>query len=570
MAKVKSMFAYLKSDFVAGLIVFLIALPLCLGIAQASNAPLFSGIIAGIVGGIVVGFFSKSTFSVSGPAAGLVAIVIGALGELGTFEVFLCAVALAGVFQFILGLAKAGTFANFFPSSVIEGMLAGIGLTIIFKQIPDAVGYSPDNLIGMRDGERGMNLEILQGISNHIHLGAVVITLVCIVLLFLWQTKAFSKLKAVPAGLVVVLVGTFLNIIFQSISGTLHLSSDYLVQLNVPKTHTEFLAQFSLPDFKGFLNPLVWQWAGIIAVVASIETLLCIEATDKMDPLKRNTSGNTELKAQGIGNLISGLIGGLPITSVIVRSSANVNAGAKTKLSTIIHGILLLVCVAAIPAILNYIPKSALAAILIFTGYKLAHPSKFKHMKSVGITEFIPFVVTAVAIALPFLGLLKGVGLGMLISIFYLLRSNMRIPYYYKRIKTDDEHVIRLELAEEVSFLNKGSIKATLDRIPEDSTVIIDARNSQYIDYDVLEEIREFYKALAPSKDIQVSLVGFRNDYNIPDVGNVHYLMDEDAEQSDNVSKWAGKHKKLLKELDDHKNQNGDKSSNNGGGNYSI
>lgn len=570
MAKVKSMFSYLKNDFVAGLIVFLIALPLCLGIAQASNAPLFSGIIAGIVGGIVIGFFSKSTFSVSGPAAGLVAIVIGALEELGTFEVFLCAVALAGVFQFIFRLAKAGTFANFFPSSVIEGMLAGIGLTIIFKQIPDAVGYSPDNLIGMRDGERGMDLEILQGISNHIHLGAVVITVVCIALLFLWQTKAFSKLKAVPAGLVVVLVGTFLNIIFQSMSGTLHLSSDYLVQLNVPKTHTEFLAQFSLPDFKGFLNPLVWQSAGIIAVVASIETLLCIEATDKMDPLKRNTSGNTELKAQGIGNFISGLIGGLPITSVIVRSSANVNAGAKTKLSTIIHGILLLVCVAAIPAILNYIPKSALAAILIFTGYKLAHPSKFKHMKSVGITEFIPFVVTAVAVALPFLGLLKGVGLGMLISVFYLLRSNMRIPYYYKRIKTDNEHVIRLELAEEVSFLNKGSIKATLDRIPEGSTVIIDARNSQYIDYDVLEEIREFYKALAPSKDIQVSLVGFRNDYNIPDVGNVHYLMDEDAEESDNVAKWAGKHKKLLKELDDHKNQNGDTPSSNGGGNYSI
>ncbi len=566
MAKVKSIFAYFKSDFVAGLIVFLIALPLCLGIAQASNAPLFSGIIAGIVGGIVIGFFSKSTFSVSGPAAGLVAIVIGALEELGTFEVFLCAVALAGVFQFILGLAKAGTFANFFPSSVIEGMLAGIGLTIIFKQIPDAVGYSPDNLIGMRDGERGMNLEILQGISNHIHLGAVVITGVCIALLFLWQTKAFSKLKAIPAGLVVVLVGTFLNIIFQSISGTLHLSSDYLVQLNVPKTHTEFLAQFSLPDFKGFLNPLVWQWAGIIAVVASIETLLCIEATDKLDPLKRNTSGNTELKAQGIGNLISGLIGGLPITSVIVRSSANVNAGAKTKLSTIIHGILLLVCVAAIPAILNYIPKSALAAILIFTGYKLAHPSKFKHMKSVGITEFIPFVVTAVAVALPFLGLLKGVGLGMLISVFYLLRSNMRIPYYYKRIKTDNEHVIRLELAEEVSFLNKGSIKATLDRIPEGSTVIIDARNSQYIDYDVLEEIREFYKALAPSKDIQVSLVGFRNDYNIPDIGNVHYLMD-DLEDVENAEKWSGKHKKLLKELDQHKTQT---TTTNGANNYSI
>ena len=458
MEKSKSMFAYLKNDFLAGLIVFLIALPLCLGIAQASNAPLFSGIVAGITGGIVIGFFSKSTFSVSGPAAGLVAIIVGALAEIGVFEIFLCAVVLSGVFQLILGFAKAGTFANFFPSSVIEGMLAGIGLTIIFKQLPDAVGYSSDR-VGMLDGERGMNLNILSGITENIHWGAVIITVVCLAILILWNTKAFKKVQKIPAGLVVVVVGTMLNALFSKASGAMHLNEEFLVQLNVPSSVGAFLSQFTLPDLSGFLNPLIWQYGLIIAVVASIETLLCIEATDKMDPLKRNTSGNSELIAQGIGNITSGFLGGLPITSVIVRSSANINAGAKTKLSTIIHGILLLVCVASIPVILNMIPKSALAAILIFTGYRLARPGIFVHMYHVGRTEFIPFVVTAVAVALPFLGLLKGVGLGMLISVFYLLRANMRIPYYYRRIQSEKEDVLRIELAQEVSFLNKGSIK---------------------------------------------------------------------------------------------------------------
>lgn len=547
MEKPRSMFSYLKNDFLAGVIVFLIALPLCLGIAQASNAPLFSGIVAGIIGGVVIGFFSKSTFSVSGPAAGLVAIVVGALADIGAFELFLCAVMLSGIFQLALGFAKAGTFANFFPSSVIEGMLAGIGLTIIFKQLPDAVGYSSDR-VGMLDGERGINPSILTGITENIHWGAVVITLVCLGILILWNTRPFKKLQKIPAGLVVVVVGTLLNLIFQNFSGTMHLDKDYLVQLEVPASAEAFFAQFTLPDLSGFLNPLVWQYGLIIAVVASIETLLCIEATDKMDPLKRNTSGNKELIAQGIGNTISGLIGGLPITSVIVRSSANVNAGAKTKLSTIIHGILLLGCVATIPVILNMIPKSALAAILIFTGYRLARPSIFVHMYQVGRTEFIPFVVTAVAVALPFLGLLKGVGMGMLFSIFYLLRANMRIPYYYRRIQSEKEDVTRLELAQEVSFLNKGSIKKTLDQIPENSSIIIDASNSEYIDYDVLEEIREFFSVRAPSKNIEVALVGFRNDYKIPEGANVHYKMTE-LEQMENVTKRAGRHHKLLKEL---------------------
>lgn len=548
MSKNKSFFTP-KKDLVSGLIVFLIALPLCLGIAQASNAPLFSGIVAGIVGGIVIGFLSKSQLSVSGPAAGLVSIVVGALADLQAFEIFVCAVMLAGLFQIILGFLKAGTFANFFPSSVIEGMLAGIGLTIIFKQLPDAVGFNgPDHLIGMRDGERGMNFEILTGITDHIKLGALLITLIGILILILWQTKPMKKFQLIPAGLLVVLIGTFLNMLFKATAGALHLDDEFLVQLNVPNSAQDFFAQFSFPNFSGFLNPKVWQYGAIIAVVASIETLLCIEATDKLDPLKRNTSGNAELRAQGIGNMLSGLIGGLPITSVIVRSSANINAGARSKYSAIFHGVLLLTCVASIPAILNYIPKSALAAILIFTGFRLARPALFRHMYKVGPTEFIPFVVTAVAVALPFLGLLKGVAIGFVINIFYLLRANMRIPYFYKRVQSENGDITRLELAQEVSFLNKGSIKETLGSIADGSTIIIDASKSEYIDYDVLEEIREFYDVQAPNRNITVSLIGFKNDYKIPQGANVHFQMDELA--SDKSAKTsAGKHKKLLKEL---------------------
>lgn len=547
MSQKNSLFTYAKNDILAGIIVFLIALPLCLGIAQASGAPLFSGIVAGVVGGIVIGALSPSVFSVSGPAAGLVAVVVGAITELGSFEIFLCAVILSGLFQLILGWVKAGTFANFFPSSVIEGMLAGIGLTIIFKQLPDAVGYN-NNRVGMADGERGIDPNIFSGIGQNIHLGAVIITLVCLGILIMWSGRSFKKLQMIPAGLMVVIVGTLLNLLFNNMGGSLHLNENYLVQLEVPSSVAAFFDQFMFPDFSGFANPLVWQYGLIIAVVASIETLLCIEATDKLDPLKRNTSGNKELIAQGVGNITSGFIGGLPITSVIVRSSANINAGARSKLSTIIHGILLLGCVAAIPSVLNLIPKSALAAILIFTGYRLARPAIFVHMYKVGPTEFIPFVVTAIAVALPFLGLLKGVGLGMLMSIFYLLRANMRIPYYYKRVKAENQDVIQLQLAQEVSFLNKGSIKSTLDSFPQGSTVIIDASESEYIDYDVLEEIREFYTVKAPTKDIEVSLIGFRNEYRIPSGSTVHVRMSE-LEQSEDVQKWAGKHRKLLKEL---------------------
>lgn len=549
MSKEKSFFANAKSDLTAGLIVFLIALPLCLGIAQASNAPPLAGIIAGVIGGIVIGFFSKSQLSVSGPAAGLVAIVIGALEKLGAFEIFLCAVILAGAFQLLLGFLRAGSIANYFPTNVIEGMLAGIGLTIIIKQIPDAVGFvNPKHTEGMTDADDGFTLQSITDSFNHLEPGAIIIAMVGIGILVLWSLKGMKKVQMIPAGLLVVIIGTLLNQLFATVAPSLYVSGSHLVNLPVPKTAGDFFGNFKLPDLSGFANPMVWSTGLVIAVVASIETLLCIEATDKLDPQKRYTSGDAELRAQGIGNIVSGFIGGLPITSVIVRSSANINAGARTKLSTIFHGSLLLVCVATIPFILNLIPKAGLAAILIYTGYRLCRPAVFKHMWHAGLTQFLPFVITALAVV--FLDLLKGVGLGMAFSIFYILRNNLRIPFFYKRSVYESGEVVRLELAQEVSFLNKASIKKTLENIPEGSTLILDATNTEYIDYDVLELIKEFQLSKAPDKDIRMSLIGFRNTYHL-DIGSAAHKEEEELPGYGQkpIRKTAGDYKKLLKQL---------------------
>lgn len=547
MSQEKSFFANAKSDLTAGLIVFLIALPLCLGIAQASNAPLFSGIVAGVIGGIVIGFFSKSSLSVSGPAAGLVAIVIVAIEKMGAFEIFLCSVIIAGAIQLLLGFIRAGSIANYFPSNVIEGMLAGIGLTIIIKQIPDAVGYiNPGHTAGMDDADDGFFLNSIGNAISHIEPGAVIIAIVGILILAFWTTKGLKKMQMIPAGLLVVVVGTLLNEVFRMAMPSLYVSGSHLVRLPVPESPAAFFNQFKLPDFKGFANPAVWSTGLVIAVVASIETLLCIEATDKLDPLKRYTSGDAELRAQGIGNILSGFVGGLPITSVIVRSSANINAGARSKLSTITHGVLLLVCVAAIPFILNMIPKATLAAILVFTGYRLCKPAVFKHMWHAGLAQFLPFVVTAAAVV--FLDLLKGVGLGMAFSIFYILRNNLRIPFYYKRTVYESSEVICLKLAQEVSFLNKASIKKTLESIPEGSTVILDAAGTEYIDYDVLELIREFQVTKAPDRDIKMSLTGFKNTYRLGDDSQTTEY-DETHPGERAITQTAGRYKKLLKQL---------------------
>lgn len=545
-----SVFSNIKTDATSGLVVFLIAVPLCLGIALACGAPLIAGINAGIVGGIIVGAFSKSNLSVSGPAAGLTAIVAAAITGLGSFNIFLCAVMVAGMLQFLLGILKAGSISNYLPSNVIEGMLAAIGIIIILKELPHAVGYDRDNMGDFffveASGENTFSA-IINSI-NFIHPGAVIVALVSLAILLLWQRPVFKKIQWLPGGLVAVLAGTLVNELLLAYGHGWVITQKHLVSLPVARTFGDFLGQYTFPDLKGFTNYQVWETGALIAVVASIETLLCIEATDKLDPLKRYTSGNAELRAQGIGNFVCGLIGALPVTSVIVRSSANINAGARTKLSTIIHGSLLLISVAFIPSLMNHIPLASLAAILIVTGYKLCNPKVFKHMwKEGGFTQFVPFVVTVTAVVLT--DLLKGVALGMVVSIFYILRHNMRVPYYYHRSSYSNGDLIKLTLAQEVSFLNKASIKQTLDNLPENSSVIIDARETEYIDFDVLDIIRDFTASQAPSKNIKVSLEGFKNSYKVPRVASEEELISELMNMDEVPKRSAGNYKKLLKQL---------------------
>lgn len=517
----RSLFGNLKSDLSSSIVVFLIAVPLCLGISLASGAPFFSGLIAGIIGGIVIGTLSNSHLSVSGPAAGLTAVVLAAITKLGAFEIFLSAVVLAGVLQLILGFIKAGSIANYFPGSVIKGMLTGIGIIIILKQIPHAFGYDKDaegsSAFFEVDGNT-MFSALLEPLSK-IHLGVTIITLVSLVILIVWEKPFMKKLKMVPGALVAVIVSILLNQLFQSVAPPLAVAKDHLVQIPVPGSVDEFLGLFRFPDFSKVLTSDVLITAATLATVASVETLLCIEAVDKLDPMRRVTSPNRELKAQGIGNIVSGLLGGLPITSVIVRSSANLNAGAKTKLSAILHGVLILVCVVSIPGILNLIPLGALAGILLMTGYKLAKPAVFKQMFANGKFQWVPFIITVVAVVR--LDLLTGVGLGLVASIVAILYGNLKNSYFFHKEKHHEGETIHIRLSEEVSFLNKASIKLTLDHLPENATVLIDATATHYIDFDVLDLIKEFRDVKAPLQDINCILVGFKEKYNIDNTHNV-------------------------------------------------
>lgn len=519
----KSRLTYFKTDLLSGVVVFLVALPLCLGIALASGAPLFAGIISGVIGGIVVGFLSHSELSVSGPAAGLTAIVLVAITSLGSYETFLVAVVLAGMMQIALGFAKAGTISNYFPSNVIEGMLAAIGVIIILKQLPHAIGYDKDNegdFFFIEKGTGHNTFSALIDAVNYSHVGAIIITLTSLAILIAWTKLSFlKKMKTVPGALVAVVAGVVLNEIFKQTGSNLAIAQEHLVTLPVPSSFADFIGQFSRPNFSAITNSNVWIVAATIAAVASIETLLCIEAADKMDPLKRFTNTNIELKAQGVGNLLSGLIGGLPMTSVIVRTSANINSGARTKISAIAHGMFLLVAVVAIPTVLNKIPLACLAAILLMTGFKLAHPSVFKHMWKSGKFQFAPFIVTVIAVV--FTDLLKGVAIGLAISIFFILRANMKLAYFFKKEEHHAGETIHIDLAQEVSFLNKAAIKQTLAHLPENAKVIINAANSVYIDQDVILLIKDFVTFGAKDKDISVSLTGFKGMYDIENSGHV-------------------------------------------------
>lgn len=506
----------IKRNFPSGLVVFLVALPLCLGIALASGAPPLSGIIGGVIGGVVVGLLSNSHVSVSGPAAGLAAIVLSYITTLGSFELFLCAGLLAGAMQLLLGVLRAGSISNYFPNSVIEGMLAGIGIIIILKQIPHALGYDVDIFSSEMLFENGYQWSdikpFINGTFSAVHLGAVLITTVSLAIILLWdKVPVLKNTKLLPGALVAVLVSILLNELLRRVAPELTVREQHLVSLPVPKTLQDFGAMLTLPDFSGFLNSTVWKAAGTIAIVASIETLLCIEASDRLDKARRITDTNQELRAQGIGNMISAVLGGLPVTSVVVRSSANATAGATSKFSTIIHGILLLICVLTIPNLLNKIPLATLAAVLLVVGYKLASPQKLKHFFAKGKYQYIPFLATIVAVVIT--DLLTGVGVGLLISIFFILQGNMKRAYYYSRQDLQDADEITLRLAEEVSFLNKAAIKKTLKNVQPNSKILIDARRTTYIADDVVEMIQDFSNITAKEKNITVELAGFKTTY---------------------------------------------------------
>lgn len=506
-------------DLIAGGVVFLVALPLCLGIALASGGKehLFSGLVAGIIGGIIVGAISKSHTSVSGPAAGLTAIVASQIDTLG-FEGFLLAVAIGGLLQIVLGLLKAGVLSAWFPSSVIKGLLAAIGVILILKQIPHLVGHDTDyegsTTFWQPDKENTFS-ELLTLIAGEIHIGSVVIGLTSIALLVIWNKSRLLKNLGIPAPLVVVVAGVVLNLALRQFGGHWAIGKSHLVDVPIANSASEFMAFLKFPDFSQLSNPAIYIGAVTIAIVASLETLLSLEAVDKLDPQRRDSQPSRELIAQGCGNVVAGLIGGLPVTSVIVRSSVNVSSGAKTKLSAVFHGLLLLISVAFLPAYLNLIPLSALAAILIMTGLKLASPKLFKQMWRDGRNQFIPFAATVVSIV--FTDLLSGILIGLAVSILFILHSNLRRPMR-RVVKTHlNQQVTHVELANQVSFMNRAAFDKLLTEAASGSHLTIDARDTDYIDPDVLGMIREFRTETAPVRGVTVSLRGFTERFGMED-----------------------------------------------------
>ena len=499
-----------KFDLPSSLVVFLVALPLCLGIALASGAPLFSGLIAGIIGGLIVAPLSGSPLGVSGPAAGLAVIVYGAIEELGSYPTFLAAVVVAGVAQVLLGVLKAGVIGYYFPSSVIKGMLSGIGIIIFLKQIPHAVGYDAnpegDFSFIQQDGHNTFSeiSYMLGNLSNT----AMLISGLGLLILVLWEQKFIKNLSfstIIQGPLVVVLMGIGVNVFFANYEG-LALNASQIVAIPVNDGFSSFLTQFTTPDFKAFLNPSIYAIGVTMAVVASLETLLCVEATDKLDPYKRITPTNRELFAQGAGNIVSGFIGGLPITQVIVRSSANIQSGGRTKTSAFLHGALLLICAFSIPKLLNLIPLSALAAILLLVGYKLAKPSLVVNMWRRGRSEFIPFAITVLGIV--FTDLLSGIALGLVVAVVFILWENFKIPYKFDIKHYEKGEPIVISFSESVSFLNKASIQRTLNTVPDDSKIILDASATLNMHLDVKEIIEEF-QISAVLRNIEVVLTGF-------------------------------------------------------------
>ncbi len=496
------------SDLSSGLVVFLIALPLCLGISLASGAPLFSGIIAGIVGGIVVGIASNSSVNVSGPAASVALVILMAIETLGDFNAVLLATVIAGVFQIILGFLRAGTVAYFFPNAMIKGILASIGLILILKQIPHAFGVS-DTFQGLEsfwnnDGSNTFS-EIVNVIGN-IHPGVTIITLVSLAIILLWDRPALKKyafFKFFPSALAAVIISVLLSLLFSTSFPQFALNQSHLVQLPVAGSLGEFASFFSFPDFSYLGNIEIYQIALSIAFIASLESLLSTEAGDKLDPYKRRTSTNRELKAQGIGNIVAGCIGGLPVTAVIVRTSANVNAGGRTKTATITHGLIMLICVASIPVVLNMIPLASLAAVLFVVGYKLTSVSIYKNIYNQGKKQFLPFIITILVVM--FTDLITGILVGGSVAIFFILRDNYKNAYVQDKLTIESDTKTILKLAQETTFLNKADIMLFLDHVPKNHHLIIDGSEAKFIHNDIYEIINEF-KETAKFKNITLEL----------------------------------------------------------------
>lgn len=508
----QNLFSNIKSDLPASVVVFFVALPLCLGIALASGAPLFSGLIAGIIGGVIVGALSGSKIGVSGPAAGLAAIVLTSIGTLGGFENFLVAVVLAGFIQLLFGALRAGVIAYYFPSSVIKGMLTGIGIIIILKQIPHFFGYDADPegdfSFFQLDGENTFT-ELFKAVNN-IQLGSLLIGIIGLAILLLWDL-VLSKKGKIFQIIQGPLVAVVISIVFYALTKTnetLSIASSHLVSVPIPKDVTSFLGQFRFPNFAVIADLKIWVVAFTIALVASLETLLCVEATDKLDPYKNVTPTNRELFAQGTGNIISGLIGGLPITQVIVRSSANIQSGGRSKLSAIIHGLLLLISVIIIPKLLNMIPLSVLASILLIVGYKLAKPTLFKKMYDIGWRQFIPFTITVFGIV--FIDLLYGIGFGLAVGVIVILYGSYKNSHFLHKENGDaNGERIKMTLAEEVTFFNKGAILKELNNLPNNTNLEVDVRNTKYLDNDIIEILEDF-AIKARERNIKIKLVSQR------------------------------------------------------------
>jgi carbonic anhydrase len=508
----------LRFDLISALVVFLVAIPLCLGIALASGAPLLSGILSGIIGGIVVGTLSASHVSVSGPAAGMAAVVITAILQLGDFNTFLLALTLAGLLQIMTGALRAGFFAEYVPSNVIQGLLSAVGLLLIFKQLPLAFTHSStlaELKMHLLDSTESVSLKPLRDVSYHINTGAMLISIVSLAMLIYLDKTRLKWLKSVPSAIVVVMFGVLINEVFVLTHSYLAQTNPHLVNIPHKNGMIDWLEQLNFPAWSAWSNPQVYVYALILAVVASLESLLNVKAGEKLDPKRRSCSKDRELFAQGAGNLIAGLIGGIPVTSVIVRTSVNIQSGSKTKIATILHGFLILFAIMLMPEMLNKIPLCSLAAVLIYTGYKLTTPKVYKTIYKQGLDRFIPFLVTLVGIIM--LNLLLGIIIGLLTSLFFILKSNSQVRLDIIKEFYPNGVTQRLILPQQTTFLNKASLAEELNSIPAKSQLIIDARYSKYIDKEIVEFLKDFQTELAPQKNISLNLIGFKSDYTIHD-----------------------------------------------------